>query len=345
MKALRWHARRDVRYEEVADAPRPGPGNVRIRVAWAGICGTDVEEYVAGPLYIPVDTPHPLTGAMAPLVLGHEFSGIVESVGEGVTTLRVGDHVAADALIYCGKCAACRRQSYNLCEKLAALGQMADGGLAELVTGPASTFVKIANSVPLDCAALSEPLAVAVRAVRRGEIEPGMSVIITGAGPIGLLALQVARVFGAKVVVVVEPREDRRKLAVELGASAGYPSANGLDNFDVAIECTGVGAAQNGALAAVRPRGRLVLVGIPTAPSAWNSWEIVNGEKEVIGSLSHLVREDFEVAVDLLANNRVNVAPLISRRVPLSEGPEVFRRLAQGETHWIKILMNPGHES
>lgn len=128
MNALRWHGRRDVRYQVVEDAPAPGPDEARIRVAYAGICGTDREEYREGPILIPVAEPHPLTHKTAPLILGHEFSGIVESVGVNVTQLAPGDHVAADVLIHCGHCRECLRHQYNLCERQAALGLMADGG-------------------------------------------------------------------------------------------------------------------------------------------------------------------------------------------------------------------------
>lgn len=344
MKALLWHGRRDVRYEEVADPGPPGPGEVAVRVAFAGICGTDLEEYTDGPIFIPVDVPHPLTGRKAPLVLGHEFSGIVEAIGPGVTDLRVGDHVAADCLMYCGTCAECRKGLHNLCPNLAAVGQMADGGLAERVVAPAYTFVKLPPNLPLDQAALAEPLAVAVRGVRKAQVTEGDHVLVIGAGTIGLMVLGVARDAGAAAVTVVEPRASRAALARALGASevaASWDDLSGDARFDRALECTGKSQAQAAALTLLRPQGRLVLIGIPTDGTWFNTMDIVNTEREIVGSLSHLAEEDFRQAVEMLSAERVEAAPLISRRYPLSRGVEAFELLERGEEDILKILISP----
>lgn len=344
MKAIVWHGRRDVRYEEVPDPGRPGPGEVSVRVAFAGICGTDLEEYTDGPLFVPVVAPHPLTGRKAPLILGHEFSGVIEALGDGVERFRVGDHVAADTLMYCGECEECRHGRFNLCPNLAALGQMADGGLAERVVAPAYAFVKLPSGVPLDHAALAEPLAVAVRGVRRAQLSPGDRVLIMGAGTIGLMALAVARDAGVGTVTVVEPRASRAALARALRADDVRESWAGLPGgvrFDRALECTGKPQAQVAALRLLRPQGRLVLIGIPTAATMFDTMDIVNTEREVVGSLSHLAEEDFRQAVDMLSAKRVDVAPFISRRYPLSQGVDAFKLLERGEDDILKILMSP----
>lgn len=346
MEAIVWHGRNDVRWEEVPEPRSPKPGEVRVRVAFAGICGTDLEEYLAGPLYIPVDTPHPLTGRKAPLILGHEFSGVVEQVGPGVTDLAVGDPVAADCLIHCGQCVECQRGNFNLCEKLAALGQMADGGLSELVTGPAYSFVRLPQSVPLDQAALAEPLAVAVRAVTRAQLRPGAQVLITGAGAIGLFALQVARVQGAGAVTVVESHDHRRQLALELGADVVVSSCEALDAraaFDAVIECTGQPPVQASVIGLVRPHGRVVLVGIPTRSTVMETWGLINGERELIGSLSHLAQVDFAAGVALMGQGSIQVTPLISRRWPLRDGVRALETLARGDEDVVKIILEPGH--
>ncbi len=347
MKALVWHGRRDVRYEEVPDPGLPGPGEVAVRVAYAGICGTDLEEYTDGPIFVPVEAVHPLTGRKAPLILGHEFSGIVEMVGEGVENLQVGDPVAADTLLYCGTCPECRQGRHNLCENLASLGQMADGGLAERVVAPAYTFVKLPPELPLDLAALAEPLAVAVRGVRRAELCPGDHVLIMGAGTIGLMALLVARDAGAASVTVIEPRPSRALLARDMGADevqASWDDLSGTVRFDRALECTGKAPVQQAALRLLRPQGRLVLVGIPTDGTWFDTMEMVNFEREVVGSLSHLAEEDFRQAVDMLGSKRVDVAPFISRRYPLSRGVEAFTLLERGEDDILKILMSPNED-
>ena len=158
--ALRWHGRGDVRLDEIEDPPPPGPGEVQLRPLWCGICGTDVEEYRSGPVFIPSGSPHPLTGRLAPITLGHEFSGEVVDVGPGVERFRPGDRVAADTLIFCGECYWCRRHQVTLCERLAALGLMADGGLAGLCNAPERTLL---------------PRGRACRAPRQrpGALEPG----------------------------------------------------------------------------------------------------------------------------------------------------------------------------
>lgn len=344
MHAVLWYGRRDVRYETVPDAPQPGPGEIRVRVAYAGVCGTDLEEYRAGPILIPVGTPHPLTHKKAPIILGHEFAGVVESVGPGVTNLSLGDHVAADVLIRCGRCPACKQGQYNLCEQQAALGQMADGGLADLVTAPAYSFVKLADHVPLDQAALAEPLAVAVRGARRAQIRPGDRVLVQGAGCVGLLAAQVVRAFGAKSVEVVESRPARRELAIALGADHLFDPTEPLPKarFDKVLECSGNVAAQQAGIEAVRPQGRVVWMGITKEPTPLNSFSVVFGEREIVGSLSHTVDEDFQAAVGLLTRGAVEVAPLISRRVPLSETAGVFTALDHDDIDDIKILLRPG---
>ncbi|RIV28148.1 2,3-butanediol dehydrogenase [Alicyclobacillaceae bacterium I2511] len=344
MKAIVWHSRGDIRYEEVPDAPAPGHNEVRVRVAYAGICGTDLEEYLAGPIYIPVEKPHPLTHAQAPLILGHEFSGIVTDIGDEVSQFRVGDAVAADTLIYCGKCEACRNHLYNLCSNMAALGLSANGGLAERVTAKADTFIQIPNALPLDEAALSEPLAVAVRGLRRAAIRPGDQLLVMGAGTIGLLVLQAARVMGVSTVTVVEPSPFRADLARTLGATEVIPPEDlpSVPTFDRAIDCSGKPAAQVAALNALKVQGRLVLIGVPTALTQFNTLDILNYEREIVGSLSHIVDEDFRTAIQFLADKRVNAKPLISRRWPLSHGEEAFRLLSVGETDVLKILMKPG---
>src|SRR5215472_17176296 len=157
VQAVRWHARSDVRAEVVPPPPPPGPGEVQLRVSWCGICGTDLEEWQDGPLFIPVGAPHPVTGARAPLVLGHEFAGVVTAAGEGVTEPAPGQRVAVDTIVYCGTCHWCRRGEVIRCPSLGALGLHADGGLAELCNAPARMCLPVPDSVADDEAAPAKP--------------------------------------------------------------------------------------------------------------------------------------------------------------------------------------------
>ena len=166
MKAARWHGRRDVRVEDIA-VPTPGRGEILLRVRLCGICGTDLEEYRHGPLVIPTDRPHPLTGRQAPLTMGHEFLGVVEALGPDVSGLREGDRVAPDICLFCNACVFCRRHQYALCEKWVTIGLHTDGGLAEFVTVPASACLRLPDSLSDREGALIEPTEVAVRAVNK----------------------------------------------------------------------------------------------------------------------------------------------------------------------------------
>jgi (R,R)-butanediol dehydrogenase/meso-butanediol dehydrogenase/diacetyl reductase len=348
-----WHARNDIRVEDVPAPDAPGPGEVIIKVGACGICGTDLEEYRAGPLFIPVDAPNPLTGRQAPLILGHEFAGEVVEVAKGVTQFKVGDRLAPDVLLYCGECFWCQRHQVSLCDKLAALGLMGDGGLAEYCRLPVNMAIPVPNGLPDEHAAMAEPLSVAVRAVRRGRLAPGETVAVFGAGAIGLFCLQVARAAGAGEVFVVEPLAYRRALARQLGASEVIdptqvqpPEAlrkltRGVGP-DLVLEASGGVAVTPVAIDSARKAGRIVLVGLPIAPSQYNFFNIVATEKEIIGSLSHVYDEDYATAVRWLGDGRVLAEPLISARVPLARLiADGLDRLEQRPAETLKIIIQP----
>jgi (R,R)-butanediol dehydrogenase / meso-butanediol dehydrogenase / diacetyl reductase len=341
--ALRWHGRGDVRLDEVEAPLPPGPGEVLLAPLWCGICGTDVEEYRSGPLFIPAGEPHPLTGRSAPITLGHEFSGEVLEVGPGVERFRPGDRVAADTLIFCGECYWCRRHQVTLCERLAALGLMADGALAPLCTAPERTLLPIPEGVSDEAGALAETLAVAVRALRRGRFAVGESVAVVGAGAVGLMALQAAGAGGASKVSVVEPLPERRSLALSLGADEAYAPGEADLAADLVVECSGSAAAVNSAVGTARKGGRIVLVGIYGRPGTLDFLEVVGTEREIIGSLSHVYDEDFAAAVSLLGRGAVRAEPLVSDRIPLGRALDdgLLALMREPQSH-LKILIQPG---
>ena len=270
MKAAVWHARHDIRIEEFPDPDAPAPDEVRLRIAWCGICGTDLEEYTHGPLFIPpADRPNPITGRHAPMVIGHEFVGTVIRLGSAITDLKIGDRVAVDTLIHCGECEFCKRHQVHLCERLAIMGLMTDGGLAEFINAPRYMCFKYADGLSDAHAALAEPASVAVRSARRGRLAAGETVAIIGAGNIGLLTVEVARAMGAEKIIVLEPAAHRRQVALDLGASAAIDPAagdpvsavkrlTGGRGADVVFECAGITAtmAMSPELAAARGPGR-----------------------------------------------------------------------------------------
>ncbi|TAK25520.1 MAG: 2,3-butanediol dehydrogenase [Chloroflexota bacterium] len=352
MKAARWHARDDIRVETVPD-PTPGPDDVVIRVAYCGICGTDLEEYREGPIWVPVAEPNPLTGKKAPVIMGHEFAGEVVAVGRNVRSFAIGDRVAPDVVLYCGACYWCRRHQVHLCEHMAALGLAGDGGLAEYCAVPAAMCERAPEGVSDAGAALAEPLAVAVRAVRRSRMALGESVAIVGAGAVGLLAMQAARAGGAGEVFVVERSPARKELARQLGASAVLDPT--LDDVadelrrvtggvgpDVVIECAGGPGTWVYATSLVRRGGRVVVIGLNSTPTPINVTQaIVAPEIEVIGSLAHVYDEDFRAAVRLLGDGRVRAEAIISHRIGLDRVVEDgFLRLETAKAETLKIVVN-----
>jgi len=324
-----------------------------LRVAWCGICGTDVEEYLAGPAIIPTDVPNPLTGRAAPITLGHEFAGTVEALGDGVTGIRTGERVVPEVVLFCGACFFCRRHEYALCEQWAALGLMADGGLAEFAVVPAATCVRLPDRLSDEEGALVEPTEVAVHAIRKSQLRLGETVAVVGGGTIGLLVLQVARAAGAGAVYVVEPRAARRTLALDLGATASFDPAPDdalaeLRNAcagrgpDVVFECAGAPETANLAIHAARKGGRIVLVGIRGERVPLSTLDIVIGEKHVVGSVQHHYDEDLPEAVRLLAEGQVQVRRLITGRVPLARVvQDGLRALADHPDQHLKIIVGP----
>ena len=350
MRAARWHARGDVRVEDVP-VPRPGSGEVLLRVSWCGICGTDVEEYRDGPVVIPVDDPNPLTGQCAPVTLGHEFAGEVVELGPEVEGFAVGDRVVPDICLFCGECHYCRRHEYALCVSWAAIGLHGDGGLAEYVRVPARLCVRLPDAIGDEEAALIETTEVAVRAVRKAGIRLGDSVAVVGDGAVGLITLQVARAAGATSVILLGHRAHRLDLGRRLGASATFDTrdptwsrsvadlTDGL-GADVAIECGGRPEAIRDSIAATRKGGRIVLLAVIGNPIPVDTWAIVEGERTLTGSVQHHFDEDLPVAVDLLASGRVDVRPLITRRIALDRVvTDGFAALGAGGSD-IKVLVS-----
>jgi (R,R)-butanediol dehydrogenase/meso-butanediol dehydrogenase/diacetyl reductase len=338
MQALRWHAPRDVRLEQVPP-PAATAGEVVVAVAACGLCGSDLHEYLHGPVYIPRQ-PHPLTGLMPPVTLGHEFSGRVVEVGPRVTRIRAGDRVAVNPCLVCGECRWCRSARPNHCAKLATIGLSRNGALAPLVAVPEYGCHVLPAGVSDEQGATVEPLSVAVHACRRARLSNGERVAIIGAGPIGLLVLQVARARRAAWVAVVEPREDRRALARALGADAVLDPGEGA-RADVTFECVGSPAAFAAAFRAAGKGGRVALVGlVPEAVTA-NALLIVAHEKEIIGSSAYV--DEFPDAIDLLARGQVRIDSLVTARVPLeralADGIEALLRPDLGH---VKILVSPG---
>ena len=293
MRALRYHGRGDVRLEELAE-PSPGPGEVLIKVAYNGLCGSDVHEFYEGPVAATID-PHPLTGCSVPCVLGHEFSGAVVEVGAGLDDLAIGSVVAVEPIETCGVCPRCAAGRRHLCRRIAFHGYNREGGgLSELTVVRRDMVHVLPAELSAVHGALVEPMAVARRAVRRARVERGDLVVVHGAGPIGLGAVLALRADGVEVIAV-DPSSERRSAARALGArEAVDPSDTDIvsmvrdltDGIGAAgaIDAAGASAAFAAAVRSTRPDGTVVVVAHHHEPLPLRSGSLIFGEVTVTGS-------------------------------------------------------------
>jgi 2-desacetyl-2-hydroxyethyl bacteriochlorophyllide A dehydrogenase len=329
-----------MRIDEVAVVP-PGPGQVQVRVAYVGICGTDL---------------HIVHGAMdarvtMPAVIGHEMSGVVESVGEGVTAWKPGDRVTVIPLDWDGTCPACLAGHRHLCHHLDFIGIDSPGAMQGLLNVRADLLLALPESLRLDHAALVEPVAVAVHDVRRGAVTPGDRVVVLGGGPIGVLIAVVARDAGAEVVVV-EPDARRRGTVASLGFTTldalndDVPEA--VDRWtagagaDVVFEVSGAPAAVLTATSVAKVRGTVVVVAIHPQPAAVDLKQVFWRELTILGARVY-ERADFERAVALLDGGVVPADTLITDVRPLADVTAAFAALEQGDA--MKILLDCGAPS
>jgi (R,R)-butanediol dehydrogenase/meso-butanediol dehydrogenase/diacetyl reductase len=279
MRAARFHARRDIRIDQVEPptATDLASHEVLVRIRECGICGTDLHEYTDGPMYTPT-SPHPTTGVSVPVILGHEFSGEVLAIGSAVTSVEVGDRIAAMPQIFCGACSQCMAGRQQTCQNLAAVGYSGPwGGLAEYGAFREDQIFPLSEHMTFTQGALVEPTAVAVHSVSSAPLRPGDTVLVTGGGPIGQLAALAAVAFGAGSVVLSEPNPGRRARAEQLGLtrvvdpraydmSLLVAEITGGRGFDVCIEASGSQPALDACFDAVTLGGVIVQTALGTRP-------------------------------------------------------------------------------
>lgn len=346
MRALRWHNVKDLRLDNIEE-PNAKKGEVKIKVKWCGICGSDLHEYTAGPIFIPSETSHPLTGEKAPIVMGHEFSGQVVEIGEGVTKVQVGDRVVVEPIYSCGECTACKQGKYNLCDKLGFYGLAGGGGgFSEYTSVPEYMLHKIPETVSYEQGALVEPSAVALHAVRESKLKAGDKAAVFGTGPIGLLVIEALKAAGASEIYAVELSEQRRQKAAELGAFVIDPSAcdvveeihkhtNG--GVDVAYEVTGVPPVLTQAINSTKINGETMIVSIFETEASIHPQNIVLKERTVTGIIGY--RDVFPAVISLMAQGYFPADQLVTKRITLDEViEEGFEGLLKERNH-IKILV------
>lgn len=312
MFAAVYYGRGDVRIEDVPE-PTAGPGQIKLRNLANGICGTDLKEYYAGPMFTPV-TPHPLTGQTLPVILGHEFCGRVVDVGEGIADIEPGMLVTVEPITWCEECEQCRRGAYNLCPKIAFHGVMtAGGGLAEYTVVTRRMVHPLPAGATPEQGALIEPMAVAYHGVVRSGLQPGQWGAVFGAGPIGIGAFLGLRARGVQNLIVIEPSSSRRAAAEGLGAKFTVDPAGedavarileitGGHGVDASIDAAGVPDSLLTALGATTKSGRIVTIAVFEDPVPFQPNDLLFTEINVTSSMAYC--NDFPEVIEHMSAGR-----------------------------------------
>ncbi|MCI8515442.1 MAG: zinc-dependent alcohol dehydrogenase family protein [Hungatella sp.] len=318
-----------------------GPRDVLVNNKACGICGTDVHIY------------HGEKGSAAvipPVVLGHEFAGVVVEVGAEVTSVKPGDHVALDPNMYCGQCMPCRMGRKQECEHLYALGVNVNGGFAEYAVCPETQCFKVRDDISFDEAAMAEPLACVVHGIDQAQIQPGQVVLVIGGGTIGLMMVQMARLCGASVVILSEPVEMRRRIGVEVGADAVIDPIHenvperireicGRDGADVVIECVGRPFAVEQAFGAAGFAATILLFSVPSVEASvpLPLFDVYKKELRIVGSMIN--PDTHQRAVNLINSGRIELKKLITHVYDLDHLDEGIHMQMSAES--IKVVVHP----
>ncbi len=343
MRALVLTAYKELAVQDMP-APRPADDELLIRIKACGICGSDVHGYDGS------------TGRrIPPLIMGHEAAGIIEAVGSAVTGFSVGDRVTFDSTVYCGKCFYCQRGLVNLCDNREVVGVSTPsfrrmGAFAEFTTAPARICYKLPDNMPFEHAALIEAVSVAVHATSLTPITLNDTVVVVGAGMIGLLTLQAVGLAGAGSVIVLDVDSTRLALARELGATHTFNSHDDnviqkiLDQTsgrgaDVAMECVGTTPAVTLAIDSVRKGGMVTLVGNVAPKVEIGLQSVVTRQIRLQGSCASC--GEYPACIDLMARGAISVEPLITAVAPLEDGISWFQRLYSREPGLLKVVLEP----
>jgi len=314
---------------------------VLIKIKTCGICGSDIHAYKGKHPFV-----HP------PIVLGHEFSGIIYRLGSEVNSLKEGNRVTVEPNIACGKCYNCLNGRYNICYNLKVIGCVGhNGAFAEYIAVPKDKIIKLPDEVSFEDAALVEPTAVAVHAVRKSEQKIGDKILILGAGTIGLLVLQVAKLAGAGEVIITDIRDYRLKKAKEFGADEVLNPINedifsyiknnyGSDGIDLIYDCVAIEETCSQSIRIARKGTKIIIVGVSEGSINVNLAYVQDRELELIGTLMY-TKKDFYTALEFIRRQKIQVSPLVTRKFKLREIEKAFQFLMKEKGEFFKILIYP----
>lgn len=352
MKAARYYDRGDIRIEDIPE-PTVRPGTVGIDVAYCGICGTDLHEYLDGPIFVPpTGHPHPVSGESAPVTLGHEMSGVVYAVGDGVEGLAPGDRVVVEPYILRPDVdTSANNPAYHLSPDMNFIGLGGrGGGLAEKIVVE-RRWVHPVGDLPLDQAALIEPLSVGYHAFQRSGAKAGDFAVVGGAGPIGLLTCAVLRAMGVEVAVTeLSPLRRQKALDAKAADHVIDPSATdvaeevrrltGGKGADVAFEATSVNVVLDTLLDAVKPGGVVTVISIWGEPASLDMQKLVLKEIDLRGTIAYV--NSHPQTIRLVEEGRIDLAPFITRTIGLDDlVTEGFETLIHHNETAVKILVDP----
>ena len=347
MKAARWYAAKDIRVDE-ANIPTPNDDQVNIEVKFTGICGSDLHEYTHGPQLIPVDNPYPLNGHQGTTTLGHEFSGVVEAVGKNVTNVKKGDRVTVEPIFRNPESPFITTGEYNLSEPLGFVGLTSNGGFAKYTVVEDYMVHKMPDKMTFEQGAIVEPAAVAAYAIHQSGMKMGDTVLITGAGPIGLLTVQVAVSTGASQIFVSDISENRLKKAKEVGATHTF-DARDKDipqrikemtgyGVDVFIDAAGVQASFDTGINSLRNGGTAVIVALFAKEITHNALNHTLRELTIKGTAAY--RNIFPQTIALINSGRLPVEKLITSVISLDEIVEKGFEALVNDPSEVKVLVD-----
>tara|TARA_B100000029_G_C17609356_1_gene968812 strand:+ start:499 stop:1548 length:1050 start_codon:yes stop_codon:yes gene_type:complete len=349
MKAMVYYGNQDIRFENIPE-PKLKQSELKIQVDYCGICATDIEEYIYGPIFISHQEPNKLTGQKIPLVTGHEITGTIVETFNNQNPEMIGQKVVLFGTITCEQCSYCKSGMTNQCPDMATVGFCKNGGFAEYLSWPIKNTVTIPKNLNSKIAAFSEPTSVAHHAVMKSNPKPDDIVSVIGAGTIGIIIIQILKSMNIKVISI-DKDKNKLNLAKKMGADwilgSDEEISNKIDKItnykgcDIAIDCAGGSNTPKLCVETVKTSGKVILVAIYGAKLGFDFNSIVSREIKIVGSLGYN-KIDVESAIELLASKSVKVEEMISDIIQLEQMIDVgFKRMMKDEKDIYRILVSP----